>query len=98
MPSFITVSIASGVPTPFHQREDRFVDHRHQDAVGDEPGIVGGFDRGLAQLHAQLAAVSIDSADVACPRINSTSVISGTGFMKCIPSTCRAAWSRRQAW
>ena len=33
------------------------------------------------------AAVSIDSADVACPRISSTSDISGTGFMKCIPST-----------
>ena len=33
------------------------------------------------------AAVNIDSAEVDCPRINSTSAISGTGFMKCIPST-----------
>src|SRR6266545_3495333 len=32
-------------------------------------------------------AVRIASSDVAWPRINSTSPISGTGFMKCIPST-----------
>ena len=31
--------------------------------------------------------VRIDASDVACPRITSTSVISGTGFMKCMPST-----------
>ena len=33
------------------------------------------------------AAISIDSGDVAWPRISSTSDISGTGFMKCMPST-----------
>ena len=32
-------------------------------------------------------AVAIASADVAWPRTSSTSVISGTGFMKCMPST-----------
>ena len=32
-------------------------------------------------------AAAIVASLVACPRINSTSVISGTGFMKCIPST-----------
>ena len=32
-------------------------------------------------------ATCIDASLVACPRINSTSVISGTGFMKCMPST-----------
>ena len=32
-------------------------------------------------------ATAIDSGDVASPRIISTSGISGTGFMKCIPST-----------
>ena len=32
-------------------------------------------------------AIVIVSADVAWPRIISTSVISGTGFMKCMPST-----------
>ena len=37
-------------------------------------------------MHSSVAA-SIDSGDVACPRISSTSVISGTGFMKCMPST-----------
>ena len=33
------------------------------------------------------AAACIDASEVAWPRINSTSDISGTGFMKCIPST-----------
>ena len=33
------------------------------------------------------AATSIESGDVAWPRINSTSDISGTGFMKCMPRT-----------
>ena len=37
-------------------------------------------------MHSSVAA-SIDSGDVAWPRISSTSVISGTGFMKCMPST-----------
>ena len=32
--------------------------------------------------------MAIDASDVACPRISSTSVMSGTGFMKCMPSTC----------
>ncbi len=32
-------------------------------------------------------AIRIDASDVAWPRIISTSVISGTGFMKCMPST-----------
>ena len=37
-------------------------------------------------MHSSVAA-SIDSAEVAWPRISSTSVMSGTGFMKCMPST-----------
>ena len=40
MPSFITVSIASLVGHAFHEREDRLVDHRHEDAVGDEARVV----------------------------------------------------------
>jgi hypothetical protein len=36
---------------------------------------------------ARAVAIVIESAEVACPRISSTSVMSGTGFMKCIPST-----------
>ncbi len=54
MPSFITVSIDSAVPTPSMTREDRFVDHRHQDAIGDEAGVVGCFDCRLVEPHAQL--------------------------------------------
>ena len=33
----------------FHHREDRLVDHRHQDPVGDEAGIVRGLDRRLSR-------------------------------------------------
>ena len=54
MPSFITVSIASARADAFHQRVDRLVDHRHQDAVGDESRVVGRFDGRLAELQAQL--------------------------------------------
>ena len=36
-----------------HHREERLVQHRHQDAVGDEARIVGGLDAVLAKLRAQ---------------------------------------------
>ncbi len=72
----------------FHHREDRLVDHRHQDAVRDEARVVGRLDRRLAERRAQVRRdLSSTSSDVAWPRISSTSVISGTGFMKCMPST-----------
>ncbi len=34
---------------PLHHAEDGLVDHRHQDAIGDESGIVVHLDRDLAQ-------------------------------------------------
>ena len=40
MPSFITVSIDVAVAHALHQAVDRLVDHRHQDPVGDEAGVV----------------------------------------------------------
>src|SRR6185437_11753390 len=38
----------------FHQRVDRLIDHRQQDAVRDEARVVGGLDPRLAEPHAQL--------------------------------------------
>ena len=38
---------------PLHDGVDRLVDHRHQDPVGDEAGVVGCLDRRLAQLPAE---------------------------------------------
>ena len=52
MPSFITVSMASGDADAFVQRVDRLVDHRHQHAIGNEAGKIAHFDRRLAQIAA----------------------------------------------
>ena len=54
MPSFITVSMSSRRGDALHQAEDRLVDHRHQDAVGDEAGVVLHRDRRLPELPRQL--------------------------------------------
>ena len=48
MPSFMIPSIASLVATPSRSGLDRLVDHRHQDAVGDETRVVVAEDRRLA--------------------------------------------------
>ncbi len=68
------------------ERVDRLVDHRQQDAVDDEGREVLRRRRLLAELHGQAlgAAVKVSSS-VARPRISSTSSITGTGFMKCMP-------------
>ena len=68
------------------QRVDRLVDHRHQDAVDDEGREVLRRRRGLAQLgrRDRGSAWNVGSS-VAMPRISSTSFITGTGFMKCMP-------------
>ena len=72
----------------FHHREDRLVDHRHQDAVRDEARDSRPLRRRSCRASRTAPTRScIDSSDVAWPRISSTSVISGTGFMKCMPST-----------
>jgi hypothetical protein len=54
MPSFITVSIASGVPDAFHDAVHRLVDHGHQDPVGHEARVVGDLDRRLADRAREL--------------------------------------------
>ena len=55
MPSFITVSIASGVADAFVHGVDRFVDHRHQHAIRNESRKVAHFDRRLAHLRGEIA-------------------------------------------
>ena len=76
-----------------HHREHGLVEHRHQDAVGDEAGVVGGLDRRLAEGLADTVAVCIEASDVACPRTSSTRVMSGTGLVKWIPRTLSGARS-----
>ena len=83
-PSFMAVSMASTDPDALVQRVDRLVDHRQQDAVDDEGREIFGHDTVLPS-RGQLAEASKVSSSVAMPRISSTSCITGTGFMKCMP-------------
>ena len=59
-----------------------------EDPVGNESGVVARRHAGLAEARAERLGQRHRRIRRRCPRINSTSVISGTGFMKCIPSTC----------
>ena len=98
MPSFITVSIASGVADAFHQAVDRLVDHRHQDAVRHEARD----SRSLPPASCPAPARARPSRPwsrrvVASPRMTSTSCITGTGFMKCMPITGRDASCARRS-
>ena len=49
----------------FHHCVERLVQHRQQDPVGDEAGIVGRFDAGLPERAHSAVAVAIDASDVA---------------------------------
>ena len=79
------MSIASRVGHAFPERLDRLVDHRHQDPVRDEARIVVADDRRLSHRRASASTESAVSSEVAIPRITSTSSMTGTGFMKCMP-------------
>ena len=79
----------------FHEAVHRLVDHRHQHPVRDEAGIVVHLDRRLPELRcASSTTRCVVSSDVASPRMISTSFITGTGFMKCIPITCSGRFVR----
>ena len=69
------------------QGEDGLVDHRAQDAVGDEAREVLGFDRLLAHLAPDLDGGGQRVVGGARARMTSSSFISGTGLKKCIPMT-----------
>ena len=73
----------------FHHAEDRLVDHRHEHPVGDEAGVV------VAPRPASCPARGRSPSPCRWwrrwwrgPRMTSTSCITGTGFMKCMPITC----------
>ena len=79
------------------QRVDRLVDHRQQDAVDDEGREILGARRLVLPRRSatSLGRLKVASS-VAMPRISSTSFITGTGFMKCMPMNfpagrCRAS-------
>ena len=71
-----------------HQREAGLVEHRDEDAVDDEARVVLARPPGLAHLLGQRpGALRRSRREVAAPRMSSTSCITGTGFMKCMPMT-----------
>ena len=93
MPSFITVSIASGVATPSITQKIASLIIGIRTRLATKPGIVVHLDRRLAQRPRRSPSpMRVVASLVAWPRITSTSCITGTGFMKCIPIT----WSGRR--
>src|SRR6266550_1064684 len=70
----------------FHHAISRLIDERHQHAIRNKPGRVihchRFFPQLLRQLHGRLQIASL----VCSARITSSSTMSGTGFMKCIPT------------
>src|SRR5437870_6463948 len=70
------------------QQKDRLVDHRDQDPVHDEARRVLADDRGLAHLFGDAHAERHRLLGRLHPWTTSTSRMTGTGFMKCKPSTC----------
>jgi len=93
------VSTASAVATPSADgRTSPRFSIGHQDPVRDEARKVPAFDRRLPHLLASATTAAAVSSDVAIPRITSTSAITGTGFMKCIPMNFSGAtWRPRGA-
>ena len=81
----MTSSMASRVADALHQAEDRLVDHRHQDAVGDEAGVVVDLDGVLPSCLGQRLDGCVGRVAGREAADTSTSFISGTGFMKCMP-------------
>ncbi len=75
-------------PHPMIEAVNRFVDHRHEDPVSDETQDNRWLRPAFCRIFQISSQVSLNvSSDVAMPRMTSTSFISGTGFMKCIPMT-----------
>src|SRR2546428_638984 len=87
-PSFITVSTASGVATPSITQKIASLIIGMSTRFDTNPGAsltsTGVFPRALAISSVRRVVPSA----VSSPRTTSTSCITGTGFMKCIPITC----------
>ncbi len=84
-------------PDALVQRVNRLVDHRQQDAIDDEGGKSSDTVVFLPRLSTKRRAVENTASSVAMPRMSSTSSISGTGFMKCMPMNNSGRPSSRQA-
>ncbi len=87
MPSFITVSMASFVPTPSIRAKIASLIIGHRMRLEMKPGESLASTGTLPIALARSSTVCVVSSEVARPRITSTRRMSGTGFMKCIPIT-----------
>jgi hypothetical protein len=87
MPSFITVSIAPGVPTPSMTAKIASLIIGISTRLAMNPGRSADSTAVLPSAVQSSNAVFIDASDVAALRMISTSTMSGTGFMKCMPRT-----------
>ena len=87
MPSFITVSTASGLATPSITQKIASLIIGMRTRFETKPGAsctsIGVFPSAVAISSTRCVV----SAEVSSPRITSTSGITRTGFMKCIPIT-----------
>jgi len=92
MPSFITVSIASGVATPSMTQKIASLIIGMSTRFDTKPGASFTSTGVLPKAFATSTTSPTVLSDVSSPRITSTSGITGTGFMKCIPTTCGGRW------
>ena len=87
MPSFMTWSIASGVPMPSCKAKIASLIIGHRIRLEMKPGASLASTGSLPITLQTSIVVCVVSSEVPKPRMTSTSLISGTGFMKCIPMT-----------
>ena len=85
MPIFITASTASGVATPSITAKAASLISGISTRLETKPGASFTATGFFSSLSHKIFVISKVSSLVARPRITSTSAITGTGFMKCIP-------------
>src|SRR3989449_5967618 len=88
IPSFITVSTASGVATPSITQKTASLIIGMSTRFDTKPGESLTSTGVLPRARAISSVRRVVASAVSRPRITSTSCITGTGFMKCIPITC----------
>src|SRR6266516_1528073 len=95
IPSFMTVSIASGVATPSITQKIASLIIGMSTRFDTNPGASFTSTGVLPNAFATSTTSATVLSAVSRPRTTSTSGMTGTGFMKCIPITCagRLVWA-----
>src|SRR5450759_2931338 len=85
IPSFMMPSTASGVATPSCTAKNASFSIGMRMRFATKPGKSRHKSGVFPRSFARASTASVVSSEVAIPRITSTSAMTGTGFMKCMP-------------